>query len=196
MEATRDSLLQRIRDRSDEASWREFVDIYRPLVSSYAKRFGASSEEAKDIVQDVFSTVVRRIGAFERRARTGSFRTWLRKMTTGQVRRMLAERVPLAGGTSGTANIEMLAQLPDPSTEVDEVWEEEWEKRKMDLALARVRHDVQERTWRAFELFTLEGRGAKEVADALGMNVGMVYVCKSRVMKRLRAIAAELEDED
>jgi len=194
MDATRLTLLQRIRDCRDEAGWNEFVEIYRPLVKSYARRFGADEQEAEDAVQDVFGTVVRRIHDFERRARPGSFRAWLRKVTASKVRRMLVRRAHQPVAVGGSDDLDLLA-LPDPSKEQDEIWEREWENRKMEVALRWARGAVKPKTWRAFEILALEGRKAEEAAGELGMDVGMVYVCKSRVLQRIRSAAAELNEE-
>ncbi len=53
--------------------------------------------------------------------------------------------------------------------------------------LAAVRNDFDPSTWRAFEMFALEGRPAAEVARELApMTVNAVVKAKARVLRRLR----------
>src|SRR5947209_2872310 len=47
--ATRASLLVRLRDPRDEAGWREFVDLYTPLVYGYARKQGLQDADAADL---------------------------------------------------------------------------------------------------------------------------------------------------
>src|SRR4051794_8411579 len=56
--ATRPSIFLRLKqsDRAPrELAWRQFYDQYAPVISSYARRKGASPQQAEEIVQDVIS---------------------------------------------------------------------------------------------------------------------------------------------
>ena len=65
--------------------WRELVDSYGPFVRGILVSRGISLEAAEDISQNVLTVVVRRLPEFERQ-RTGSFRSWLRTITTNCLR--------------------------------------------------------------------------------------------------------------
>ncbi len=58
-----------------------------------------------------------------------------------------------------------------------------------------IRHDFQESTWKAFELYVLVGKEAKAVAEQLDVSVNSVLLAKSRVTRRLRDEAEGLIDE-
>jgi RNA polymerase sigma-70 factor (ECF subfamily) len=53
-------------------------------------------------------------------------------------------------------------------------------------AAERIRGEFQSSTWQAFWQTTIAERDGKEVAKALGLSVGAVYVAKSRVIARLK----------
>ncbi|HKB35845.1 MAG TPA: sigma factor, partial [Gemmataceae bacterium] len=52
---TRPSLLVRIRDAADREAWRQFVELYAPLVYRFARRRGLQDADAADLAQDVLS---------------------------------------------------------------------------------------------------------------------------------------------
>jgi RNA polymerase sigma-70 factor (ECF subfamily) len=54
---TRASLLVRLRDPQDGAAWREFVDLYVPVIYAYARRQGLQDADAVDLSQGVLSAV-------------------------------------------------------------------------------------------------------------------------------------------
>ena len=74
---TRASLLIRLRDQQDDAAWRQFVDLYTPVVYGYARKQGLQDADAADLSQEVLSTVARAIGDLEYDPRRGAFRNWL-----------------------------------------------------------------------------------------------------------------------
>ena len=63
-------------------------------------------------------------------------------------------------------------------------------------AMARVQLRVAPRTWEAFRLQVDEYLSADEVAQRLNMDVAMVHVAKSRVLKMLREEIEKLLGEE
>src|SRR5437764_13203233 len=74
---TRASLLLRLRDSRDEAAWREFVELYTPLVYGYGRKQGLQDADAADLAQDVLVAVAGAVGRLEYDPKRGSFRNWL-----------------------------------------------------------------------------------------------------------------------
>ena len=62
--------------------------------------------------------------------------------------------------------------------------------------MEEVQHQVEPRTWQAFSLTAVEGHSAEKVAKQLGMTSGTVYVAKSRVIAKLRAVIERLQSEE
>ncbi len=62
---TRHSLLARLKDWEDQASWREFFDTYWQLIYAVARKAGLSDAEAQDTVQETVLTVAKKVGDFK-----------------------------------------------------------------------------------------------------------------------------------
>ncbi len=176
---TRASLLVRLRDPQDEGAWREFIDLYAPLIYGYARKQGLQDADAADLSQDVLTAVAGAIGRLEYDPARGAFRNWLFTV----VRRKLlswrrAEKVrPHAA--------EVPQQWPAPEV-MEAEWEAEWERSRFAWACAQVRAEVNDATWQAFWRTAVLGQSSKQVAAELGMSVAAIYVARSRVLARLK----------
>src|SRR5262249_21303049 len=125
----------------------------------------------------------------------GSFRGWLFKIARNLMINLLAaERVrPQATGDSDVQ--EMLARVPAPDGAETAFFDAEYRRRLLLWAAKRVRGEVRKSTWQAFWQAAVEGQDPKTTARACGISVGAVYIARSRVMARLRAVIAEVEGE-
>jgi RNA polymerase sigma-70 factor (ECF subfamily) len=188
---TRLSLLVRIRDRTDEDAWAEFVDLYAPLVYALARRHGLQDADAADLTQEVLRTVVRVAPGFAYEPTRGSFRGWLLTVARNQLRKwaQARSRRPAAGDAE---THRLLQEQPAPEEEA--AWEREYRERLFLWAAQRVRTAFQPRTWEAFWQTAVEERDPQAVAGALGLSVGAVYIARSRVLARLREQIAQVEE--
>jgi RNA polymerase sigma-70 factor (ECF subfamily) len=177
---TRPSLLVRIRDAGDREAWRQFVEVYAPLVYKFARRRGLQDADAADLTQDVLQAVA---GASKRLMydpERGTFRAWLYTVARNKLRNFLLARQR----RREDGDPELLSE--QPAREEVEQWEREYEQRLFDWAAEQVRGHFHESTWQAFWMTAAENRGAAETAAQLGISVGAVYIAKSRVLARLR----------
>jgi RNA polymerase sigma-70 factor (ECF subfamily) len=187
---TRPSLLIRLRNPGDEAAWAEFTEIYGPLIHRLARRRGLQSADADDLTQDVFRNVAAAIDRWDPDPAKGSFRGWLFTIARNLTINFLSgRRQPEGTGDTGVADL--LAAQPAPASEESALFEVEYRRQLFHWAAEQIRGGFSEAAWQAFWRTAVEGQGAKDVADALGMTFGTVYNCKSRVMARLRQ---KLED--
>ena len=183
--ATRASLLLRLRDVHDAAAWREFLDLYAPLVYGYARKKGLQDADASDLSQEVFHAVAQAIGRLNYDVGRGRFRNWLFTI----VRRKLAnrrmaerQRTPRSGDSATEFLLNHCAAAEDSDAE----WEAEWQQYAFARACAQVRNAVKEPTWQAFWRTAVDGQSCKEVARDLGLSVGAVYHARSRILEQLR----------
>jgi RNA polymerase sigma factor (sigma-70 family) len=182
---TRPSLLVRIRDAGDKGAWREFVQLYAPVVYAYARKRGLQDADAADLAQDVLRAVSAAAGRLDYDPRRGSFRGWLFTVAHRKLYDLRARQRRAGQGSGDSAVQKWLEERP--AREADEaLWDQEYERGLFTWAAERVRGSVQGSTWEAFWQTAVEGKGGQEVADALGMTVAAVYLAKSRVMARLR----------
>jgi len=193
--STRRSLLIRLRDLQDENAWSEFMEIYGPLVERLARRRGLQDADAQDIVQEVFRAVAGAIERYDPDPDRGSFRGWLSRIARNLIINLIAAQRRQRRGTGDTDMHRLLEQCPDPGDEDSVLYEAEYRSRLIGWAAERIRGSFSEAAWQAFLQTSVEGRPAKEVADALGLTLGTVYQYKTRIVARIRRELAQLEWE-
>ena len=179
-------MVEALLDREERGAWEQFDARYRPILSGVLRRTGLGADDADDLSQEVLLQFVRalREGRYERR-RAG-LRAWLLTAARSRAIDYLRRRRP--DPVRDTA----LAQLPGED-QLAELWEAEARRRILAEALELLRRSgMDPSTVLAFERYALEEREAGEVARALGMRVGAVYVAKHRCLTRLRQHVHEL----
>jgi RNA polymerase sigma-70 factor (ECF subfamily) len=180
MTRTPASLLERLRQPSAAAAWTEFVSLYTPLLYYWARRTVAQPQDAADLVQEVFTTLVPKLPEFQY-DRQQSFRQWLRTVLLNKWReKQRRQALPLtANGEAALANC---AQA-DPALETSAA---EYRRLLVQQALRIMERDFEPLTWKACWENVVAGRPAAEVAAELDVNVDVIYSAKSRVLRRLR----------
>jgi RNA polymerase sigma-70 factor (ECF subfamily) len=173
-------LLDRVRDPGNQEAWGRFVQLYTPLMLAWAHRAELANQDASDLVQEVFLTLLRKLPDF-RYERDGSFRGWLLAVVRNKWREIQRRRVPIPASVDAEHLLDL--PLPEPTVDLDEA---EHRNYLVQRALQLIRSDFEPRTWRAWQEFAIAGRPADEVARELGMPTSAIYVAKSRVLRRLR----------
>lgn len=181
MNSTPPSLLQKLRQPSDQQAWERFVELYTPLLYRWARGVGLQDQDAADLLQDVFAGLVLKLPEFEY-DRHKSFRAWLRTVTLNQWRnnQKRVGRQPLA------RDPDTIATLAVEDERLKAASEDEYRQVLAGKALALMRAEFQPNTWKACWEFVVMGRPAVEVARELGISENAVYIAKSRVLRRLR----------
>ena len=91
--STDSSLLRRVQ-ANDHRAWRDFVDLYGPLIYSWCRRQGLSCDDSADVTQDSFAAVVKSVSAFDHAGGQGSLRGWLWTITSNKTRDLFRKRLP------------------------------------------------------------------------------------------------------
>src|SRR5438270_12313478 len=116
MNTTSVSLLEQLRQPADrERAWKRFVQLYTPLMYHWARRLGLASADAADLVQDVFTLLLRELPRFAYDAGK-SFRGWLRTVTLNKWRDLRRRAAAPGGGDAGLTE----ASTSDPAVAFDE----------------------------------------------------------------------------
>jgi RNA polymerase sigma-70 factor (ECF subfamily) len=190
---TRASLLLRLRDREDEAAWRDFVDLYGPLVYGYIRKQGLQDADAADLSQEVFRIVAAGVARLDYDPSRGFFRNWLftvvRRKLSNWRRAQATREQKLSCGDPG----ELLQQCPAPVA-VEATWEAEWQQRVFAWACEQVRKVVSDVSWQAFWRTAIDGQPGKTVAADLGLSVAAVYHARSRIRARLQNLVRTVEE--
>jgi RNA polymerase sigma-70 factor (ECF subfamily) len=198
--STRYTLLSRLEDRGDQDSWKDFFDTYWRLIYSVAIKSGLTEAEAQDVVQETIISVARDIHKFERDRTLGSFKGWLRNIIRWRIADQLRKRTRASWGDASQPGADPprpdVAEVPDPAGEaVESVWEEEWQANLLKAALETIKRSVREEHYQIFDLYVLRQTPVRDVARALGVNVGLVYLVKYRISARLKKEVRRLEKQ-
>jgi RNA polymerase sigma factor (sigma-70 family) len=172
--ATRPSLLIRIRDARDGPAWRQFEELYAPLIHGFARKHGLQDADAADLTQEVLRLVTRAVQDLDYDPRAGSFRGWLFTVVRNQFRKVVGRRRPHEQGTGDSHVQGLLEEQPAPEADQSADWDAEYERRLFSYAADQVRDDFQDTTWQAFLQTALQGKHAKVVAADLGLTVAAV----------------------
>jgi RNA polymerase sigma-70 factor (ECF subfamily) len=179
MHTTSTSLLQQLRQPGEEQAWDRLVELYAPLLHYWLRKAGLGYDDAADLVQEVFATLVQKLPDFAY-DREKSFRGWLRTITLNKWR----DRMRLKAEPADLRN-EPDREMPVPDG-LEAFWEEEHRQHLVGRALQIMREQFESTTWRACWEFVVNDRSASEVAAELGISENAVYIAKWRVVRRLR----------
>lgn len=200
---TRSSLLSRLKNASDAASWQAFVDNYGRLIFHVCLRSGLNRQEAEDVVQETVSAVSQQMPKFAYDRDKGSFKGWLARVTRNHIADFLrrksrenAHRVDLPEAQAdGIAAREEIAA--GGSESMDATWESEWRQHLLDRALRRVQEQLPARSIQILQLSTVQGWSIQEIAASLCLSRPQVYLARHRagrlLKKEIERLRRELE---
>ncbi len=196
---TRQTLLSRLKDWTDQDSWKDFFDIYWRLIYKTAIRLGLTETEAQDAVQETIIAACRQLPEFRYDRQVGSFRSWLLQITrcriADQIRhRMVADSLDTSQESSdGTALIDSIAHQTEQ--DLQDIWEREWRENQMNVALERVRQKADPFQYQIFDLQALQGLPVTEICQSLKIGAGRIYLAKHRISKMIKKEIKLLESQ-
>jgi len=186
LEPTSLTLFDRVRANDAEA-WGRFVQIYSPIIYSWARHAGCQDNDALDLVQEVFQTVATRIGDFKRDQDGDTLRGWLWGIARNKLLELYRRqrKNPRAIG-SGDAwqqleRDKMLDEKDSIELSLDQV-----KTLLVQQARDLIRADFDTKTWQAFLRMAVDDQKAADVGEELEMSANAVRQAKCRVLRRLR----------
>lgn len=194
MAATSVSLLERLQQEPNDASWQRLVQLYQPLIETWLRRYLVPLADADDLVQEVLAVVVRELAHFDHNGRPGAFRSWVRQITVRRLRDFWRARHYRPEATGETDFLDKLAQLEDPHSGLSQQWNQDHDRHVIRQLMELIRDEFQPTTWLAFEGVMLLGQRPAEVAARLGISANAVLLAKSRILHRLRQEGRGLVD--
>lgn len=190
---TRRSLLDRLRNWEDQASWRDFFNTYWKFIYGVAVKSGLSDSEAEEVVQETVVSIAKKMPEYVYDPARCSFKGWLMHVIRLRISDQLRRRQPafqqLPGGDADSRRTATVERIPDPGgslAEQDAAWDEEWERNLVDAAMERVKLRVKPQHYQIFHLSAVKGLGTAEVARMLQVNVGQVYLVRHRLAKEVK----------
>jgi len=185
-------LLVRVRDPSDERSWREFEARYGELIFRYCRARGLQPADSEDVRQSVWVNLSKGLRNFEYDPKRGRFRDYLGRV----VRNAIAKYFARYGSPDRRLTTGVLASVPNGDGETDDAWEREWVNHHYRLAMETVTATFEPRS---VALFTrlLDGERAADLAAEHGMTPAAVNQLKHRIRERMKELVTkQIEEED
>ena len=196
---TKKSLLAKVR-AGDEVSWQEFYETYKKLILLVGNDCSLRPDENEELVQQVMCELFTKdiIGKYDPDhipddvkftydPKRGRFRHFLKRIVRNQAIKIYKKRLKYE-------NLED-AEAACGENRFDAVWNEEWRRHVLNMALVELRARVQPETYSAFEMYALQNRKLREVCEFLDMSESSVYTAKSRCIAALKDIIANLEEK-
>lgn len=198
-ETTSLSLLGRATS-GDSLAWQRMVQIYGPLVYSWARRTGLQPQDAADVTQETFAAVSTRLLVYDAQRPGATFRGWLWTITRNKAADLVRNLQSQPGARGGSTNLANLNAVSAKASEAIAMNAEEQADMASDQqeiirrTLAILRANFEPTTWQAFWRTVIDGCTPDEVSEELSLSRWAVYKARSRVLQRLRAELDGLED--
>jgi RNA polymerase sigma factor (sigma-70 family) len=197
---TRATLINRLKNWQDQASWQDFFDTYWKLIYGLARKFGLNDEDAQDVVQETMVSVAHHMPNFKYDPQLGSFKSWLRTVIRSRILDHLRKRrvgtVPIDAEVDNGEESFALKELPDKNQpSMDQFYEQEWQKNVLDAAVARVKRKMDPQKYQVFDCYVNREWPPEKVAAAFKISVDQVYLAKHRITEMIKSEAKRLENE-
>ncbi len=188
---THPSLLERLRDGSDDAAWADFDRRYGELIIRYCRGRGLSLADAEDVRQIALMNFAKAAKNFEYSPQRGRFRSYLGQVVRSAICRHCRrpDRTPVALDNGVLSSI--IGEEPG-----DEMWEREWVRHHLRVAMQTIRSAYAPQSVEVFDRL-LAGRSTRDVAREMEMSEEAVHKVKQRIRNRLQTlVATQLAEED
>ena len=185
--STQLSLLDDLSSPHQHVAWPIFLNRYGGIVMDWCRQWGASAEEAEDIVQDTLLRVFLHINQFQHRGRF-SFRSWLKTIARNVWLSLIRERCrtddQLHAEPATQPQFSLLSLQARENLE--ELFNEMATREILEIAAQRVRTRVSPATWAIFQMSEVEDVPGPEIAQLMGVTIVTVHHATSRVRAMLR----------
>lgn len=167
------------------------------MIFSWCQKCGLADDVCQDATQEVLLKLLTILKEFEYDSSKGSFRAWLKTVTSNLARDIKRAAKPGNTGSGDTGIIQLLNQIKDENSwaQLSRIFEQQYDDELLAIASQEVRKRVSEKNWEAWLAYAVEQKNARDVADQLKIPIAEVYVAKSRILKMLQTEIERLESD-
>lgn len=197
---TRKSLLEKLRVFEDRRAWSDFMDLYRPMIETWGRRFGLTHADVDDLTGRLLAKLVEALPRFHYDPKKGSFRGWLKTVTQHELTNFARERrrrLPGDEATGRSAVYDLLLEHADAAEGI--VAGVHSQAEGMLCSLQDALKEVQEacegeeqKSWQLFERIFLEGQAIEPAAAEVGLSYHAAAMRVQRIKKKVRSRALQL----
>ncbi|MCA9050484.1 MAG: sigma-70 family RNA polymerase sigma factor [Planctomycetaceae bacterium] len=188
MDTTSVSLLEKLQQPDNQKAWSRFVDLYAPLIFTWARKRGLTSSDAADLVQDVMTILVRKLPEFHYDAGK-RFRGWLRTITVNRASDMFRRNAKYVTSI-GDSYFQGIADESDR----DLFEETNYRAFLVERAKQLIEPEFESRIWNACWSLINSDESAAKIGERYDMSANAVRIAKCRVTKRLRQELSGIPD--
>lgn len=178
---TRRTLLERLHDRNDDSSWKEFVETYRGYIFVVIRRMGIDEASTEDLVQQVLVKLWDKLPEFSYDSKK-RFRSYVATVTRNKVNDFVRSIKAEQKRINKTYSDESLKIIEVPEVEV--IAQQEWELFIANRALQNIRDSFSGNAIEVFERM-LDGENPEEIAQSLNIKKNSVHQLNKRVKEKM-----------
>ncbi len=182
----------------DPASWVVFFKKYGSVLRGWCLKWGASPQDADDLVQEILIRVFQKLDHFE--PKDGSrFRGWLKTVAYHcwlNIRQKFLRQHELNALDSLPENLKTKLASSLACNDLISVFESMADQEILNLAMSRVKERVNESSWNCFASFYQDHESGADIAGRLQMDSSAVFMAVSRVRKMIREEVAVIDSND
>jgi RNA polymerase sigma-70 factor, ECF subfamily len=183
--ADEDAELVRRAKAGEYAAFEALVSTYERRIYTLARRIVGNVEDAEDVVQESFASVVEHLGDFREEA---SFYTWLSRIVTNHALKLIRKRRGLATIPLDEETVSDAHGLPRP--EFIAPWAKDPSEAGKDPSIRSLVEnalgELDEKYRLAFVLRDIQGFSTEAAAQAMGISEGNLKVRLLRARLQLR----------
>lgn len=184
-----------VKGDTEEVAWPVFVEKYGQLLHNWSQRWGATSHDAEEVVQETLLKVYQNLRRY--RFENGvPFRSWLKRVAYRCWLTLVRSRQNRAiENHLRDFSPEALRLLTSPSARDDLIAEFDLMATQeiLEFANQKVAERVTEKSYKCYDLACHQGLNSQEISDRLDMKVSAVLMAISRVRKLLREEISQLD---
>jgi RNA polymerase sigma-70 factor (ECF subfamily) len=189
---TKASLLGRLKNSQDQASWQELFDTYSGLIYGVARKAGLNGDAAKDVLEATMDAVAEHMPKFRYDPELGSFKSWLQQIIRLQIISQTLKKRP----TAGAPIRETTVVESDPSGKtLDHLLEAEWKTNLLNAAVANVKRRLDPKKYQIFDLQVNKHWAPEKLAALMGLPVEEIAAAKESIAGMIQAEVKRLEEK-
>lgn len=189
----RQTLIEQLKS-DDPAAWELLYELYSPLICHWAKRTGViCPHEQENVVQDVFTKVIKNIDSYRELEGRGSFPGWLYTITRNHISSTRSGEPPTIGGSSWQRRLHEIPFPKTPAQRFDSVWERQQKHYDQKCKLVSKIFDWMDQRFKprnrnkaVLKELLMDNKSAREIAEDHNVSTNVIYQIKSRMMAQIR----------